>query len=87
MKKCAPWAPSALLTRCAHKTWRHDVRHALRAACHLLPWKCQPNISSCYRGAQSGWSLLQVQCGFGRVGTHFWGFQTQGVVPDMVSKF
>jgi 4-aminobutyrate aminotransferase-like enzyme/Ser/Thr protein kinase RdoA (MazF antagonist) len=27
----------------------------------------------------------EVQVGFGRVGTHFWGFETQGVVPDMVS--
>mmetsp|Transcript_5644 Transcript_5644/g.14572 ORF Transcript_5644/g.14572 Transcript_5644/m.14572 type:complete len:554 (-) Transcript_5644:31-1692(-) len=26
----------------------------------------------------------EVQCGFGRVGTHFWGFQTQNVVPDIV---
>ncbi len=27
----------------------------------------------------------EVQVGFGRVGTHFWGFETQGVVPDMVT--
>jgi 4-aminobutyrate aminotransferase-like enzyme/Ser/Thr protein kinase RdoA (MazF antagonist) len=26
----------------------------------------------------------EVQVGFGRLGTHFWGFQTQGVVPDIV---
>jgi len=26
----------------------------------------------------------EVQVGFGRVGTHFWGFQTQGVMPDIV---
>ena len=26
----------------------------------------------------------EVQVGFGRVGTHFWGFQQQDVVPDMV---
>jgi 4-aminobutyrate aminotransferase-like enzyme len=26
----------------------------------------------------------EVQCGFGRVGSHFWGFQLQGVVPDIV---
>lgn len=26
----------------------------------------------------------EVQVGFGRVGTHFWGFQTQDVVPDIV---
>ena len=26
----------------------------------------------------------EVQVGFGRLGTHFWGFQTQNVVPDIV---
>ena len=26
----------------------------------------------------------EVQVGFGRVGTHFWGFETQRVVPDIV---
>ncbi len=27
----------------------------------------------------------EVQTGFGRVGTHFWAFETQGVVPDIVT--
>jgi 4-aminobutyrate aminotransferase-like enzyme/Ser/Thr protein kinase RdoA (MazF antagonist) len=27
----------------------------------------------------------EIQVGFGRVGTHFWGFETQGVVPDIVT--
>ncbi len=27
----------------------------------------------------------EIQVGFGRVGTHFWGFQLQGVVPDIVT--
>ncbi|MGY5877137.1 MAG: aminotransferase class III-fold pyridoxal phosphate-dependent enzyme, partial [Candidatus Thorarchaeota archaeon] len=27
----------------------------------------------------------EVQIGFGRVGTHFWGFETQSVVPDIVT--
>jgi 4-aminobutyrate aminotransferase-like enzyme len=27
----------------------------------------------------------EVQVGFGRVGSHFWGFQTQGVTPDIVT--
>ena len=26
----------------------------------------------------------EVQSGFGRIGTHFWGYQKQGVVPDIV---
>ncbi len=27
----------------------------------------------------------EVQTGFGRIGTHFWGFEQQGVVPDIVA--
>ena len=27
----------------------------------------------------------EVQTGFGRCGTHFWGFETQGVMPDIVT--
>lgn len=27
----------------------------------------------------------EVQVGFGRVGSHYWAFETQGVVPDIVS--
>ena len=26
----------------------------------------------------------EVQVGFGRIGSHFWGFESQGVVPDIV---
>lgn len=27
----------------------------------------------------------EVQAGFGRTGTHYWGFETQGVMPDIVT--
>ena len=27
----------------------------------------------------------EVQCGFGRAGSHFWAFDAQGVVPDIVT--
>lgn len=27
----------------------------------------------------------EVQSGFGRTGTHYWGFETQGVIPDIVT--
>ena len=27
----------------------------------------------------------EVQAGFGRTGTYFWGFETQGVIPDIVT--
>jgi 4-aminobutyrate aminotransferase-like enzyme len=36
--------------------------------------------------AKGGFFLAdEVQPGFGRTGSHFWGFQRHGVVPDMVS--
>jgi 4-aminobutyrate aminotransferase-like enzyme len=27
----------------------------------------------------------EVQVGFGRVGSHFWAFEAQGVIPDIVT--
>jgi alanine-glyoxylate transaminase/(R)-3-amino-2-methylpropionate-pyruvate transaminase len=27
----------------------------------------------------------EVQTGFGRTGGHYWGFQRQGVIPDIVT--
>src|SRR6185312_1511172 len=27
----------------------------------------------------------EVQAGFGRTGTHYWGFEAQGVIPDIVT--
>src|SRR6185295_15878455 len=37
------------------------------------------------RGAGGVCIADEVQTGFGRTGTHFWGFETQGVVPDIVT--
>jgi 4-aminobutyrate aminotransferase-like enzyme/Ser/Thr protein kinase RdoA (MazF antagonist) len=36
------------------------------------------------RGAGAVCIADEVQVGFGRLGTHFWGFEMQGVVPDIV---
>lgn len=36
------------------------------------------------RGAGGVCMIDEVQAGFGRVGTHFWGFELQGVTPDIV---
>lgn len=30
-------------------------------------------------------SHTQVQCGFGRTGDHFWGFESHDIVPDVVT--
>ena len=44
-------------------------------------------LSEAYRHVRAAGGLCiadEVQTGFGRVGTHFWGFETQGVVPDVL---
>jgi len=47
-----------------------------------------PNyLAEAYRRVRAAGSVCiadEVQVGFGRLGTHFWGFETQGVVPDIV---
>jgi 4-aminobutyrate aminotransferase-like enzyme len=45
-------------------------------------------LRSVYRLVRAAGGLCiadEVQVGFGRVGSHFWGFETQGVVPDIVT--
>jgi len=37
------------------------------------------------RGAGGVCIADEVQTGFGRTGTHFWGFETQDVIPDIVT--
>ena len=48
-----------------------------------------PNyLSEAYRYVRGAGGVCiadEVQVGFGRVGSHFWGFETQGVVPDIVT--
>jgi 4-aminobutyrate aminotransferase-like enzyme len=44
-------------------------------------------LSNVYRHVRAAGAVCiadEVQVGFGRLGTHFWGFETQGVVPDIV---
>jgi len=45
-------------------------------------------LAEAYRHVRDGGGVCiadEVQVGFGRVGSHFWGFETQGVVPDIVT--
>ena len=44
-------------------------------------------LSEVYRLVRAAGAVCiadEVQVGFGRLGTHFWGFETQSVVPDIV---
>jgi 4-aminobutyrate aminotransferase-like enzyme len=43
-------------------------------------------LAEAYRHVRAAGAVCiadEVQVGFGRLGTHFWGFQTQSVVPDI----
>jgi 4-aminobutyrate aminotransferase-like enzyme len=45
-------------------------------------------LADAYRMVRKAGGLCvadEVQVGFGRVGSHYWGFETQGVVPDIVT--
>ncbi len=45
-------------------------------------------LAEAYAQARSFGGLCiadEVQAGFGRTGTHFWGFETQGAIPDIVT--
>jgi len=45
-------------------------------------------LAAAYRAVREAGGVCiadEVQVGFGRVGTHFWAFETQGVVPDIVT--
>jgi len=47
----------------------------------------QNYLAEAYRHVRAAGGVCiadEVQVGFGRLGTHFWGFETQGVVPDIV---
>ncbi len=48
----------------------------------------QGYLQAVYRKVRAAGGLCiadEVQTGFGRVGSHFWGFEHQGVVPDIVA--
>jgi 4-aminobutyrate aminotransferase-like enzyme/Ser/Thr protein kinase RdoA (MazF antagonist) len=45
-------------------------------------------LAACYAEVREAGGVCvadEVQTGFGRAGTHFWMFETQGVVPDIVT--
>lgn len=45
-------------------------------------------LQAAYTHARAAGGLCiadEVQTGFGRTGTHYWGFETQGVIPDIVT--
>jgi 4-aminobutyrate aminotransferase-like enzyme/Ser/Thr protein kinase RdoA (MazF antagonist)/murein DD-endopeptidase MepM/ murein hydrolase activator NlpD len=51
----------------------------------VLPTEYMANAFQHVRDAGGVCIADEVQVGFGRAGTHFWAFDTQGVVPDVVT--
>ena len=62
------------------------IAESLLGSCgqFVLPEGFLQEAYACTRAAGGVCIADEVQVGFGRVGTHFWGFETQGVVPDIV---
>src|SRR5262249_44791967 len=50
-----------------------------------LPQGYLPLVYDAVRAAGGVCVADEVQVGFGRMGTHFWAFETHGVVPDIVT--
>lgn len=51
----------------------------------IMPAGYLPAVYSHVRGAGGVCIADEVQVGFGRVGSHMWAFETQNVVPDIVT--
>ena len=50
----------------------------------FLPENYLPKVYASIRSAGGVCIADEVQTGYGRIGTHFWGFESYGVVPDIV---
>ncbi len=53
--------------------------------CVVFPDGYLKHVYEHVRGAGGLCIADEVQTGFGRTGTHYWGFETQGVIPDIVT--
>ncbi len=51
----------------------------------VLPDHYLENVFKTVRAAGGLCIMDEVQVGFGRVGSHYWGFELQGVIPDIVT--
>src|ERR1700758_2613904 len=53
--------------------------------CVVFPENYLKHVYEYVRAAGGVCIADEVQTGFGRTGTHYWGFETQGVIPDIVT--
>ncbi|CAL0306279.1 unnamed protein product [Lupinus luteus] len=66
------------------KTFKSEIHNGVGGAVELAPgyFKLVYDIVHKVGGVCIG---DEVQIGFGRTGSHYWGFETQGIVPDIVT--
>jgi 4-aminobutyrate aminotransferase-like enzyme/Ser/Thr protein kinase RdoA (MazF antagonist) len=85
----------------AGRLYAADIAEALRQSGKVAAFFCESALGcggqiilppgylgEAYAAVRSGGGVCvadEVQTGFGRAGTHFWMFETQGVVPDIVT--
>jgi len=65
--------------------WGQLGEDGLRAAQVIPPKGYLADVHAAMRAAGALCVADEVQCGFGRAGSHFWAFDAQGVVPDIVT--
>lgn len=84
-KRCAQQA-QAFVRSLDRKIGAFFIESGMSVAGVILP---PPNyLKELYRFIRNQGGVCvadEVQVGFGRLGDHFWGFQQQGVVPDIVT--
>ncbi len=92
----APVGPTAFaadVTRAAQDLLRHGIQPAALLVdtlfssdgVHADPAGFLAPAAAAIRAAGGLFIADEVQPGFARTGSHFWGFQRHGVIPDMVS--
>ena len=65
-------------------TFGFPLSQGVGGAVELAPGYLKP-VYDIVRKAGGVCIADEVQTGFGRTGSHYWGFETQGVVPDIVT--
>ena len=91
-----PTRARATPRRCATRSPRWPLADARRPRSSARPSTATPAASSsptatwraAYAHVRAAGGLCiadEVQVGYGRLGAHFWGFEQQGVVPDIVT--
>ena len=70
---------------CAGSEPGASVSHAVLDAQIMPPKGYLAEVHAAMRAHGAICVADEVQCGFGRAGSHFWAFDAQGVMPDIVT--